>query len=184
MDGSYINYLSVAFYKGRKRMAVAGVESTNYYLYNTQSAKVKAAEKDSFAKAMEEAETEKVIEVSVASLSNGISFYFNDDTGEVSCINDADPRPGRQALWSKVLSKEDLEKCDKLFENYRDNGHWRFRFQAYLKHEDFWDMYLDGKVDLAALRNENKTLSEDALYDKLLQDIRNADEGIRTTRNN
>lgn len=120
-----------------------------------------------------ESESEKVTEISVASLSNGISFYFNDDTGEVSCVDDTDKRPGRQVLWSKTLSKEELAKCDRLFENYKDEaaGHWVFRFEAYLKHEDFWDMYLDGKVDLAALREADSALSGEALYDKFLREM-------------
>ena len=102
-------------------------------------------------------ETEKVTDIGVVSLSNGVSFYFNDDTGEVTCINDNDSRPGRQVMWSKVLSSEEMARCDKLFDNYKDEaaGHFVFRYKAYLEHEEFWDMYLDGKVDLTALIQED-----------------------------
>ena len=115
----------------------------------------------------------KVTDIEVASLSNGVSFYFNKDTGEVSCVNDNDSRPGRQILWSKTLSPEDMERCNKMFDNYADiaTGHFVFRFQAYMKHEEFWDMYLDGKVDLGALTEKDDALSEDELYDKFLRDM-------------
>lgn len=117
----------------------------------------------------------KVTDIEVASLSNGVSFYFNKDTGEVSCVNDNDSRPGRQILWSKTLSHEDMERCNKMFDNYADiaAGHFVFRYQAYLKHEEFWDMYLDGKVDLGALTEKDDVLSEDELYDKFLRDMAN-----------
>ena len=120
-----------------------------------------------------ESEIEKVTEIGVASLSNGVSFYFNDDTGEVICVNDNDSRPSRQVLWRKSLSPEDMARCDKLFDNYADvtAGGFVFRYQAYLKHEEFWDMYLDGKVDLRALTEKDDALSEEELYDKLLRDM-------------
>ncbi len=114
----------------------------------------------------------KVTEIEVASLSNGVSFYFHMDTGEVSCVDVNDNRPGRHALWSKTLSAEEMERCDKLFDNYEDKaaGHFVFRYRAYLKHEEFWDRYLEGKVDLTTLIEEDNTLSEDELYNKFLQD--------------
>ncbi|MDE6845723.1 MAG: hypothetical protein K2J99_08155 [Lachnospiraceae bacterium] len=117
----------------------------------------------------------KVTEISVASLPNGVSFYFNEDTGEVSCVNDRDSRPGRHALWSKTLSHEEMEKCDMLFDNYKDvaAGGFVFRYRAYLKHEEFWDMYLEDKVDLTTLIEYDDTLSEDELYNKFLKDMRN-----------
>lgn len=119
--------------------------------------------------------TEKVTDIEVVSLNNGVSFYYNCDTGELQCINDYDSRPGRHALWSKNLSPEDWEKCNKMFDNYADMaaGHFVFRYQAYLKHEEFWDMYLDGKVDLTTLVEDNDMFSEDELYDKFLRDIAN-----------
>ena len=103
------------------------------------------------------------------------SFYFNDDTGEVTCVNDNDSRSGRQVMWSKILSSEEMARCDKLFDNYKDEaaGHFVFRYKAYLKHEEFWDMYLGGKVDLAALIQGDDTLSDDGLYDKFLQNMAN-----------
>lgn len=106
-----------------------------------------------------EAKELRVIECSIVSLDNGISFYFNDETGEVRCVDDNDPRPGRQVLWSRTLSKEELEKCDKLFENHADQetGGFVFRFQAYLGHEEFWDKYLEGRIDLEALKQEDDT---------------------------
>ena len=52
-------------------------------------------------------------------------------------------------------------------------GHFVFRYQAYLKHEEFWDMYLDGKVDLTTLVEDNDMFSEDELYDKFLRDMTN-----------
>ena len=56
------------------------------------------------------------------------------------------------------------------FDRYADMaaGHFVYRYQAYLKHEEFWGMYLEGKVDLKALIEKDSTLSEDELYDKFL----------------
>lgn len=115
----------------------------------------------------------KVTEIAVASLPNGVSFYFNEDTGEVSCINDRDSRPGRHALWSKILSPEERERVyNQLFDNYKDvaAGRFVYRYRAYLKHEEFWDMYLDGKVDLTTLVESDSMLSEEELYNKFLHD--------------
>ncbi|MDE6388149.1 MAG: hypothetical protein K2L82_10150 [Lachnospiraceae bacterium] len=114
-----------------------------------------------------------VTEIGVASLPNGVSFYFNEDTGEVSCVNDSDARPGRHVLWSKTLPPEDWARCDKLFENYKDvaAGGFVFRYRAYLEHEEFWDMYLEGKVDLTTLIESDDTLGEDEIYRKFLLDM-------------
>lgn len=115
----------------------------------------------------------KVTEIAVASLPNGVSFYFNEDTGEVSCIDDRDSRPGRHALWSKILSPEERERVyNQLFDNYKDvaAGRFVYRYRAYLKHEEFWDMYLDGKVDLTTLVESDSMLSEEELYNKFLHD--------------
>ena len=119
-----------------------------------------------------------VTEIAVWSLPNGVSFYFNEDTGEVSCVNDRDSRPGRHALWSKTISLEDRERVyNQLFDNYKDVavGNFVYRYRAYLKHEEFWDMYLEGKVDLRTLIEHDDTLSEDELYNKFLRDMRNRD---------
>lgn len=100
-------------------------------------------------------EPKKVIDIGVATLPDmGISFYFNEQTGEVSCVSLKGPTPGKQVLWSKQLSDEDLTKCDALFENYPDyaRGCFEYRYKAYLIYEDFWDMYLEGKIDLKALK--------------------------------
>ena len=118
----------------------------------------------------------KVTEIGVASLKD-FSFYFNEETGEVSCISHSDNRPGWNPLWSKNLSPEDRERCDKLFDNYKDvtAGDFVYRYRAYLMHEEFWDMYLEGKVDLATLIESDDTLSEDELYNKFLRDTENRD---------
>lgn len=103
-------------------------------------------------------EPKKVIEMSIASLPDmGISFYFNEQTGEVSCVNDNDPTPGRQVLWSKQLSGEEMTRCDALFERYPDyaKGCFEYRYKAYLMDEKFWDMFLDGKIDLKALEQDS-----------------------------
>ena len=94
---------------------------------------------------------------------------------EITYVNDNDSRSGRQVMWSKILSSEEMARCDKLFDNYKDEaaGHFVFRYKAYLKHEEFWDMYLGGKVDLTALIQEDDTLSDDGLYDKFLQNMAN-----------
>ena len=108
----------------------------------------------------------------MVSLHNGVAFYYNCDTGELRCINDYDSRSGRHVLWSKTISPEDWERCDKLFDNYADvaAGQFVYRYQAYLRHEEFWDMYLEGKVDLRALTEKDAALSEEELYDKFLRD--------------
>lgn len=114
-----------------------------------------------------------VTEIGVVSLPSGVSFYFNEDTGEVSCVNDRDSRPGKQILWNKILSPEELVKCDKMFENYKDiaAGCFVCKYRAYLPHEEFWDMYLEGKVDLAKLTESDDTLSEEELYRGFLRDM-------------
>lgn len=99
-------------------------------------------------------EPKKVIEIGVTTLFDlGISFYFNEQTGEVCCVNDIDPNPGRRVLWSKQLSGEEMTKCAALFECYPDyaKGCFEYRYKAYLMDEKFWDMFLDGKIDLKAL---------------------------------
>ena len=113
----------------------------------------------------------KVTEIGVASLKD-FSFYFNEDTGEISCISHYNNQPGRHPLWSKHLSAEERERCDKLFDNYKDvaAGGFVFRYRAYLMHEEFWDMYLEGKVDLSTLMEHDDTLSENELYNKFLLD--------------
>lgn len=120
-----------------------------------------------------ENEIEKVTDIEVVSLHNGVSLYYNCDTGELQCINDYDSRPGRHAFWSKTISPEDWERCDKMLDRYADMaaGQFVYRYQAYLRHEDFWDMYLEGKVDLRALTEKDDTLSEEELYDKFLRDM-------------
>ncbi|MDE7258072.1 MAG: hypothetical protein K2N77_02360 [Lachnospiraceae bacterium] len=116
----------------------------------------------------------KITEIGVASLKD-FSFYFNEDTGEVRCISHSDNRPGRHPLWSKTLSPEDRVKCDKLFDNYKDvaAGDFVYRYRAYLMHEEFWDMYLEGKVDLTTLTESDDTLSEDELYNMFLRNTVN-----------
>lgn len=118
----------------------------------------------------------KVTEIGVASLKD-VSFYFNEDTGEVSCVSHSDKYSARNVLWSKILSSEDWKRCDKLFDNYKDAaaGGFVFRYRAYLLHEEFWDMYLEGKVDLATLTESDDTLSEDEFYNKFLRDTVNKD---------
>lgn len=81
----------------------------------------------------------------------------NEQTGEVKCVNLKDSDPGRQVLWSKQLSDEEMTKCDALFENYPDytKGCFEYRYKEYLTDEKFWDMFLDGKIDLKTLGQEN-----------------------------
>ena len=84
--------------------------------------------------------TIKVTDIEVVSLHNGVSFYYNCDTGELQCINDYDSRPGRHALWSKTLTYEDWEQCcNEMLDRYADKaaGQFVYRYQAYLRHEDF-----------------------------------------------
>ena len=122
----------------------------------------------------DEIEILKVTDIEVVSLHNGVSFYYNCDTGELQCINHNDGRPGRHALWSKTLSYEDWERCcDEMLDRYADRaaGQFVYRYQAYLRHEEFWDMYLDGKVDLRTLTEKDVALSEEELYDKFLLDM-------------
>lgn len=87
-----------------------------------------------------------VIEKSIVSLPSGISFYMSEDTGEVACIDDSNNLPGRQCLWSKFLSEEDFERCMELFEREKGETDWEYKYEAYLAHESFWDMYLNGEI--------------------------------------
>lgn len=119
----------------------------------------------------------KVTEIAVWSLKD-VSFYLNEDTGEMSCISNYDNRPGRHALWSRTISPEDREKVyTQLFDKYKDVSvsDFVYRYRAYLPHEEFWDMYLAGKVNLATLVESDDRLSEEELYNKFLRDIGNRD---------
>ena len=120
-------------------------------------------------------EIKKVIDIGVVTLfEEGVNLEFNNETGEVSCVKLNTSVPGGQVLWSKVLSPEEMMRCDALFENYPNyaKGYFEFRYRAYLTHEEFWDMYLEGKVDLEVLRQREVSCREDELYDKFLQDMR------------
>lgn len=97
-----------------------------------------------------------VIEKSVVSLPSGVSLYMNDDTGEVACIDDSDNLSGRQCLWSKFLSKEELSRCKEIFEKYKGESTWEYKYSAYLGHESFWDKYLNNELDLLNLENWDK----------------------------
>ena len=127
----------------------------------------------------DEIEILKVTDIEVVSLHNGVSFYYNCDTGELQCINHNDGRPGRHALWSKTLTYEDWERCcGEMLDRYADRaaGQFVYRYQAYLRHEEFWDMYLDGKVDLRTLTEKDAALSEEELYNKFLRDMVNREK--------
>lgn len=97
-----------------------------------------------------------VIEKSVVSLPSGVSLYMNDDTGEVACIDDSNELPGRQCLWSKFLSKEELSRCKEIFEKYKGESTWEYKYSAYLSRESFWDRYLNNELDLENLENWDK----------------------------
>lgn len=118
---------------------------------------------------------EKVIDIEVVSLfEEGVNFNYNTETGEVSCVKFNSPVSGGQVLWNKVLSPEEMLRCDALFENYPNysKGYFEFQYRAYLPHEEFWDMYLEGKVDLEKLKQREGTCSNAELFDKFLQDMR------------
>lgn len=117
----------------------------------------------------------KVTEIAVWSLKD-VSFYLNEDTGEISCISHYNNQPGRHPLWSRTISPEDREKVyTQLFDRYKDvsAGDFVFRYRAYLPHEEFWDMYLAGKVDLTTLVENDDRLSEKELYNKFLWETGN-----------
>lgn len=147
-------------------------------VYESMSGKAKMIpEADQGAAGDDQAGPKKVIEMGVVSLIDmGISFLFNMQTGEVSCVNDNDPNSGVRVLWSKQLSDEEMTKCDALFENYPNfsKGYFEYRYKAYLKHEEFWDMYLEDKIDLKTLE-WGSSYSDDELYDRFLQDMKNSD---------
>ncbi len=112
-----------------------------------------------------------VRECSVVSLfSTDVSFYYYHDTGEMQCIDDTNSSPGRQVLWSKVLSEEDYESCAPLFEKYRKEAHWEYKYENYLKHEFFWDMYLNDEFDIKTLNDVDKVLADDKLFERVFQD--------------
>lgn len=118
-----------------------------------------------------------VTEIAVWSLKD-YSFYLNEDTGELSCISHYDNRPGWNPLWTKTISPDDRERVyNQLFDRYKDvaAGDFVYRYRAYLVHEEFWDMYLEDKVDLTTLIEHDDTLSEDELYNKFLLDLVTSD---------
>lgn len=91
---------------------------------------------------------ELITDIEVVSLADEeISFYYNTDTGELKCIENNDHRPG-QNLWNMTLSPEEYEKCAPLFERYKGETQWQFYYGAYLRHEDFWEMYLQEGFDI------------------------------------
>lgn len=116
----------------------------------------------------------KVTEIAVWSFK-GFSFYLNEDTGEMSCISHYDNRPGWHPLWSKTILPEDRERVyNQLFDRYKDvaAGDFVYRYRAYLPHEEFWDMYLEGKVNLASLIEYDDVLSDGELYNKFRSKFR------------
>ena len=132
----------------------------------------KTSDAEQIPSAEDEIEILKVTDIEVVSLHNGVSFYYNCDTGELQCINHNDGRTGRHALWSKTLTYEDWERCcDEMLDRYADKaaGQFVYRYQAYLRYEEFWDMYLEGKVDFRALVERDDALSEEEFYSKFLR---------------
>lgn len=90
----------------------------------------------------------RITDIEVVSLADEeISFYYNTDTGELKCIDDNASKPG-QNLWKMTLSLEEYEKCTPLFERYKGETQWQFYYGAYLRHEDFWKMYLQEGFDI------------------------------------
>ena len=93
-----------------------------------------------------------VIDGYVCSMPNsGISFYYTPSTGELDCVDDTSPKEGRTILWSKEISEEIYERCFALFGRYQGERTWEYRYEAYLGHEDFWDMLLNHEFDAEAL---------------------------------
>ena len=83
---------------------------------------------------------------------------MNNDTGEVACIDDSNNHSGRKYLWSKFLSKEELSRCKELFEKYKGESTWEYKYGAYLSRESFWEMYLNSEIDLAKLEEVDNLL--------------------------
>lgn len=110
-------------------------------------------EEEQIAKKQDEKAT--VIEKLVVSLPTlGISFYYNYSTGVLECVDDTDSRPGRQIRWSKELSGEEFDRCSPLFEKYKGERTWEYKYEAYLGNEDFWDRYMKQELDLGQLNLE------------------------------
>ncbi len=113
-----------------------------------------------------------VIECSVMSFPDtDYSFYYNHSTGELDCVKDNSGKAGRDILWSKEISEIDYENCGALFERYKGETTWEYKYEAYLAHEDFWDMYLNGDVDMDALRKADELLTGDDLFNKLFENV-------------
>lgn len=123
-----------------------------------------------------------VTECSVCSFpDSGISFYYNHSTGVLECVDDTNNQPGRQILWSKQLSEEAYDSCEPLFERQKGERNWTYKYEAYLAHEDFWDMYLNHEFDIEAFRNADMLLTDNSLFDQLFE---NSPKSVRTAWEN
>lgn len=111
-----------------------------------------------------------IVQCSVASMPDtGISFYYNHSTGILDCVDDTSIKKGRNVLWSKEISEEDYARCATLFEKYKGNSTWEYKYEAYLSDEDFWNMYLNNEFDGEALLIANAQLTDNLLFEKMFQ---------------
>jgi hypothetical protein len=101
-----------------------------------------------------------IVQCSVCSMpDSGISFYYNHSTGVLDCVDDTSSKKGRDILWSKMVSKDDYDRCAVLFEKYKGETTWEYKYEAYLADEEFWDKYLNHEFDEKALNAVNEQLT-------------------------
>ncbi len=118
-----------------------------------------------------------IVQCSVCSMSDsGISFYYNHSTGVMDCVDDTSTENGRNILWSKELSEEDYDRCAVLFEKYKGESTWEYKYEAYLSDVGFWNKYLNNEFDEEALSNANMQLTDNLLFEEI---FRNCPETVK-----
>jgi hypothetical protein len=118
-----------------------------------------------------------IVQCSVCSMpDSGISFYYNHSTGVLDCVDDTGSKKGRDILWSKTVSKDDYDRCAALFEKYKGDSTWEYKYEAYLAHKEFWDMYLNNEFDEKTLNYVNEKLTGSLLSEEI---FRNCPDTVR-----
>lgn len=120
---------------------------------------------DHSAKGGKDLQEKVVINIGILNLDYNTTLYFSDE-GELIC---SDYGAGGDYIWSRPLTEEQMKKCDELTKNSQD-------FAAYMYSQDFWDDYLDGKIDLEMLKRHSREMErrENLMFEGCEKRVREA----------
>lgn len=85
-------------------MPISGVSNDGASCYHSSVSKTNS-EQNSFSLNESEQKVQETESEEKKFPKNTLAELF-EATGEVSCVNDNDSRPGRQVMWSKILSSD------------------------------------------------------------------------------